>query len=180
MKNQNYKVSLKDAETSEVIAETFIHTIKRVQKDFMLTDLYEKWSPEYKRKPYKSTVELKFSTRTESDIKAMISLFGNKVSFSVLHFHLGQDEALYICYPPRIKTLEEAKNIIKRWALALYFQAKTGLDINLLENFGNYILMSQNRPISLFEECTDWISDEYKIQVLVEEVDEIPEEPKFF
>lgn len=184
---QNYQVSIKSIITNETILEIFVQAFKRFKGDFMLQELYQKWSSEYQKEEYPDTIEIKQTRQMELEIRKLISRYGEKTNYyppktvdslkSVIHLHEGKDD-WYLCYPPRIDSWEDAERVIKNWFSGAFLQIKTGFDPNGLESFGRFLLNSPTAhmivtagKISFFNEYPKWIEQYYEVQVVVQKMD---------
>jgi hypothetical protein len=170
---KNYLVSIKDSETGEMLLETFLQGFRRLKADFALQELYQEYSVEYQKTEYPDTIEMPMSAIMQVDLQKLICQFDNKVSIINLHIHPALDDS-YLCYPPRISSWEEAKEIIRKWFVATYFQIKTGTDPNYLESFGNFLLHAEGIELkhstSLMDEYVEWICNDFNMDVEVEEL----------
>ncbi|MFZ2151212.1 MAG: hypothetical protein WAZ12_02505 [Candidatus Absconditicoccaceae bacterium] len=80
------------------------------------------------------------------------------------HIHLGKDMEWYICYPPKIDSMQDAIDIAKSWAILTVFQMKYNVDPNILESFGRWILDKASpckNNLSPFTEIPLWIENEW-------------------
>ncbi|MCF7834426.1 hypothetical protein K9M48_00020 [Candidatus Gracilibacteria bacterium] len=83
---------------------------------------------------------------------------------SKIHIHLGKDMEWYICYPPKINSMEEAITLAKNWAILTIFHLKYNVDPNILEAFGSWILEkvgTGKKELSPFLEIPLWIEHEW-------------------
>lgn len=171
---KNYLVSINDSKTGEMFLETFLQGFRRLKGDFALQKLYEEYSVEYQKTEYPNTIEIPMSAIMQVDLQKLICQFDNKVSIISLHIHPALD-GNYLCYPPRISSWEDAKEIVRKWFVATYFQIKTGADPNYLESFGNFLRHAEGielkHSISLMDEYVEWISQEFNIETVVMEID---------
>ncbi len=170
---KNYLVSIKDSKTGEIILETFVHAFHRLKEEFMLQELYEKYSLEYQKEPYVDTIEIKRTSIMQVDLQKLICNFDSRLSIINLHLHPAKD-GIYLCYPPRISSWADAREIIRKWFVATYFQVKTCIDPNYLEMFGVFLLNTEDieikHSISLMDKYVEWICRDFKIEVIVEEL----------
>ena len=168
---QNYSVIINNAEKDEIIIKTTIQGFRRFKGDFMLSDLYQKYSTDYQEKEYPNTIELKQTKEMETSLMSLFIKLNSKILGKDLHLHSGKD-GVYLCYPPRITSWEEAEEIIKKWFISTYFHIKTGCDPNYLESFGHFILnlegLFTDNSLSLIDDYVEWIKETFHLEVTVE------------
>lgn len=83
------------------------------------------------------------------------------------HIHIGNDDKPYICYPPQLQSIEDAKEVAQKWCIVTVFHMMYSADPNLFEAFGRYLLKKSKEDSSLnvFDEWVLWIKEKYDFQI---------------
>jgi hypothetical protein len=101
---------------------------QRLKAEFCLQDLYDEME-----KNFASTVEMELDPL---DMKRLNHYFNTA---EALHVHEGSDDNPYVCYPEKIKDLNEATKVMSLWFAVTLFQAKTRIDPNTLQHLGQWL-----------------------------------------
>ncbi len=87
------------------------------------------------------------------------------------HIHKGNDNNMYICYPQKINSMDDAINIAKNWCLITTFHLTQKADVAWFEDFGNWMIrktQAYQDPPNSFQEFPLWIQNgflKWKVEV---------------
>lgn len=131
---------------------------QRKQKNFQLDPdkFYREWN---NGKLHDQNIEMMIEETSPFSIDDMLK--------KAVHIHQGNDNKQYVCYPPEVKTMNQAVKIAVSWSIVTILHMKYQADASLFENFANWILKktATGKCGTIFDELPLWIIETFKWKV---------------
>lgn len=137
--------------TSNIVGSFIMEFCDRTPDQFQMEpeNFYRKYN---KGVLHKQNIEIIIRSSSPFSLEDMVK--------KEIHLHQGKDMNQYICYPPRLATMDEAMKMARSWAIMTTFHMLKYADASYFEGFGRWLLAKSDdgESVSPFQEIPLWIA----------------------